>query len=67
MKHTAENITDICMDFLRKSGYSFSKITAISYSPLSRQWTASVDVGVLNEIPKKIIVDDENGKIIEFK
>ena len=64
MKLFAENVSDICVEFLKKSGYSFIKITSLNFS--QGRWNVTADVGAIVEIKKTIVVDDENGKVIEY-
>jgi len=66
-KMNVEQITDMTADYIKRAGYTWFKIIEVEFSPTNYQWDVSVDVGVFKQDIKKVIIDDNLGKVVGFK
>ncbi len=66
-KMGVEQITDMTADYIKKAGYTWFRVVEVEFNPAKYEWSVSVDVGVFKPEIKKVIIDDNLGKVVGFK
>jgi hypothetical protein len=67
MKMNVEQVTDVAVEYLKKAGYAWPRVTKVISNEKTKQWKVLVNVGVIKREIKTIIIDDVKGQIIEFR
>lgn len=66
-KRTIEDVCAIARSFLITYGHGCSKLKSAEYDEKTKTWTLGFDVGIWDEEVITMKVDDESGRIVEFK
>ena len=61
-------VIEIAKKFIRSEAeYSFFRVLNVRAEPSNHQWIVTVDVGIWGVIQKIVVVDDEDGNVIEYR
>lgn len=61
-------VIEIAKKFIRQEAeYSFFRVLNVRTEPSKSQWIVTVDVGMWVVTQKVVVVDDEDGNIIEYR
>jgi len=61
-----EEVMDIAVRFLTKSGYPTYKLLSIKLDHAKKEWKATFDVGFITTMIISLTIDDASGRIIAY-
>lgn len=67
MKRDIDEVIDASKAALEKAGFSWFVIDAVTPDEQKKQWAVTAVVGISEKKIKTLVIDDETGRILEFK
>ncbi len=67
MKMIIDRVTDIALEYLKKAGYTWMKVTRVASDESALKWKVYADVGIIFSEIKVITIDDRDGRVIGYE
>ena len=64
MEMDIEEVTEIANEYMKKAGYSYTKVESVKHE--NGKWKVVIS-SVLRDVTKTIFIDDSNGKVIGYE